>query len=207
MVGEIPTPQKFIYTYMSEPIQARTKFILPSELVEGTITDITIDAEPFHCVIKITPTDPTVIAAEGRYSANELSLSKLRRNLIHLQFPIKNLEDILAAVESLEHRMCTFRIDKSGWISWITKLLPMPKILPDPVSTPLTSVTGDEWELLEIFLTHMKGHRSIYEMKDRNGKIVAYAVGPSGVGPNPHGWILSLPTLEAAQEVLAKRKL
>jgi hypothetical protein len=186
---------------MPEPQQqARTKFVIPKINTRGIITEVQIEQEPFHCTLKITPKDPTVISIEGRYSSNELSLGKLRRNLVHLKFKIESLEDILAALESLEGRECDFRIDKSGWLEWISHLYP--KQIPMSI-LPETRPP----EETEIFFTRLPGRRCIYRMDNQDGGIVGYAAGPTGSNSaKPHGWVLYLETIEQAQEVLIKRK-
>ena len=199
-MGETPTPS-ILYAMAAQPNPARTRFLSPGHYIEGQITEVLIEAAPFHCRIRITPSNPDIIAVEGRYSDNELSLSKLRRNLVYLKYKIDTKEDILAALESLEGRLCTFRIDQSGWISWIQKLLPIPMSEPEP---PTVRVVPP---LVEIYFVRVKRKRSIFYMQDPTGKTVGYAVGPTeSHTAHPHGWVLYLNSEEEAEAVLAKRR-
>jgi hypothetical protein len=183
---------------MPEPQQqARTKFVKAKEVTKGTITQIYIEQDPFHCTLKIEPKDPTVIPIEGRYSSNQLSLGKLKRNLVHLQFQIETLDDILTGLESLEGRECDFRIDKSGWLEWILKLYPRSNMAPLKAVEPI----------IEIFFIRVPSIRAIYRMEDPKQTLLGWAVGPTGIGTHdPHGWVLYLETIEEAKDILKKRK-
>jgi hypothetical protein len=193
-----------------EEHQARTKFITPGILIEGTITEVQVNQDPFHCTIKIQPKDPSLIGAEGRYSDHEISLGKLKRNLVQLKFNIRDVGDIIAAVESLEGRECLFRVDKSGWISWIprfTESLSEPTIVPVLLPIPAPVQARMEIEVTEVFFIREPGYRSIYRMENPQGGVLGWAVGPTQGGhPMPHGWVLHLATRDQAIEILKQRK-
>lgn len=182
------------------PEPARTKFISPGTLVEGVITEVQINQDPFHCTIKIQPKDPSLIGAEGRYSDHEISLGKLKRNLVALKFNIHDVGDIIAAVESLEGRECIFRVDRSGWISWIPRLIEYGQPAPEPTVVPAP-------ESVEIYFIREQGHKCIYRMQDVQGEVRGWAVGPTGAGtPKPHGWLLNLQSRDEAIQLLQNRK-
>jgi hypothetical protein len=182
----------------------RKIFITPGVLTEGTITEVQVNQDPFHCTIKIQPDDPNLISAEGRYSDHEISLGKLKRNLVHLKFQIRDLGDIIAAVESLEGRECIFRVDKSGWISWIPSLIDLP---PFPETTVDPAPVQVQEGVVEVFFIREPGYKSIYRVEDSQGEVLAWAVGPTDSGTSkPHGWVLHLASRDEAIEVLKNRK-
>ena len=185
-----------------QQVPARTKFITPGELIEGTITNVDVNQEPFHCIIKIEPKDPKIICAEGRYSSNQMSLGKLQKNLSHLKFTIKDVEDIIGAVESLEGRECLFKVDKSGWVSWISRLT---SLKPTPIPAPVLARQKEE---TEIFFERERGRESIYRMMNQDGGVAGWAVGPTDVKTRKaHGWTLYLETMEDAIRILQSRKI
>jgi hypothetical protein len=153
-----------------------------------------------------------LMGAEGRYSDHEVSMGKLKRNLVHLKFNVKDFLDIIAAVESLEGRDCVFRVDKSGWISWILRLVEEAPVAPEPVSPapvpgPAPAKLSTEREGVEIFFVREGDSRSIYKMENEHGWVLGYAVGPTDIkSPKPHGWVLHLQSKEEARQILKKRK-
>jgi hypothetical protein len=136
-------------------------------------------------------------------------LGKLKRNLVQLKFVIRDVGDIIAAVESLEGRECLFRVDKSGWISWIPRFVehvPLPPP-PEPTMLPAPVLARMEIDVTEVFFIREPGHRSIYRIEDPQGEVLAWAVGPTGKQTHmPHGWVLHLATRDEAIEVLKYRK-
>jgi hypothetical protein len=180
----------------------REKFVPVGENVEGTITDVEINEDPFHCTIKILPLDPVFLERERRYSKNNIDV--LRRHLEKLKFKIDGISDMIEALDSLKGRICKFKCDKFG-VDHIVMLKP----LPNPVEEiKEEKEEKEEKEYLEIYLEQAEESRkSIWKALDANRKFLYFTVRiPQRISGGREAWVLNISTKEEAEIVLKRLK-